>query len=107
MGSEMCIRDSAEAAESGPTLRLLTFRVDADSHDVIGDEPISHNGEVIGWVTSGGYAHAQDASIAMGYVPAELEGTDGTWEIEVVGEIRTATPLTEVLWDPTADRMRG
>ena len=97
----------AEAAEAGPTLRLLTFRVDADTHDVIGDEPISHNGEVIGWVTSGGYAHAQDASIAMGYVPAELEGADGTWEIEVVGEIRTATPLTEVLWDPTAERMRG
>jgi dimethylglycine dehydrogenase len=97
----------AEAAEAGPTLRLLTFRVDADTHDVIGDEPISHNGEVIGWVTSGGYAHAQDASIAMGYVPAELEGADGTWEIEVVGEIRTATPLTEVLWDPAAERMRG
>ena len=28
-----------------------------DACDVIGDEPVWHDGEVVGWVTSGGYAH--------------------------------------------------
>ena len=85
----------------------MTFDLDAATHDVIGDEPIFHNDDVIGWVTSGGYAHAQDKSIALGYVPAEFEGADGTWQIEVCGEMRPATPLTEVLWDPAAEKMRG
>ena len=93
--------------EDGPTLRLLTFVLDADDHDVIGDEPIWHDGEVVGWVTSGGYAHAQDASVALGYVPAALEGALDGWEIEVCGDRRRATQLTEVLWDPLAERMRG
>ena len=96
-----------EAADAGPTLRLLTFTVDATTHDVIGDEPIFHNDEVVGWVTSGGYAHAQDTSVALGYVPAELEASSGSWQIEVCGEMRSATQLSEVLWDAGADRMRG
>ena len=59
--------------------------------DVLGDEPIWHDGKVIGWVTSGGYAHYVDRSLAQGYVPKEL-ATDGAggFEIEILGEQRTA-----------------
>jgi len=96
-----------EAEAAGPTLRLLTFVIDADEHDVIGDEPIWHEGEVVGWVTSGGYAHAQDASVALGYVPAELQGAGGEFEIEVCGVRRPATQVDGCLWDPNAERMRA
>ena len=37
--------------------------------DVIGDEPIWHDGSVVGWVTSGAYAHYSQRSLALGYVP--------------------------------------
>ena len=47
---------------------------------MIGDEPIWHDGDVVGWVTSGGYAHHSQASVALGYVPAELEQSDGLFE---------------------------
>ena len=40
--------------------------------DVIGDEPVWHDGEVVGWVTSGAYAHYSGVSLALGYIPAEL-----------------------------------
>ena len=105
-------RDALVAAkEAGPTLRLLTWTVEAEvgevGHDVIGDEPIWHNGEVVGWVTSGGYAHHSDVSVAMGYVPAEIETSDGTFEIEIVGVRRAATLVDGCLWDPDATRMRG
>ncbi|MEM7091837.1 MAG: FAD-dependent oxidoreductase [Actinomycetota bacterium] len=101
-------RDALAAhREDGPTLRLLTFDIEALEHDVIGDEPIFHGDEVVGWVTSGGYAHAQNKSIALGYVPEQYEGMTDGWQIEVCGEMRPATQLTEVLWDPQAERMRG
>ena len=38
----------------------MTFVVEPDPDDpadVIGDEPVWHDGEVVGWVTSGGYGH--------------------------------------------------
>ena len=40
--------------------RLVYLDVDPDPDepaDVIGDEPIWHDGQVVGWVTSGAYAH--------------------------------------------------
>ena len=75
--------------------------------DVIGDEPVWHDGEVVGWVTSGGYAHHSEASMAMGYVPAELAESTGRFEIEIVGIRRRATLVPGCLWDPEGTRMRS
>jgi glycine cleavage system aminomethyltransferase T len=52
-----------------------------------------HKGKMVGWVTSGGYAHYVDKSMAQGYVPKEL-ATDtgkGAFEIEIISENRKAT----------------
>ena len=95
------------AKAEGPSLRLLTWAVDADEHDVIGDEPIWYDDEVVGWVTSGGYAHHVDTSVALGYVPAGLEAATGSFEIEIVGVRRQATLVDGCLWDTDATRMRG
>jgi dimethylglycine dehydrogenase len=49
------------AARSGPaaaSARLITLDVAARDADAIGDEPIWHDGRVVGWVTSGGYGHS-------------------------------------------------
>ena len=101
-------RGAAEAiAEAGPDRRLVFFRVDADDADCIGDEPIWHDGEVVGWVTSGGYAHHSQASVAMGYVPADRSEAISDWEVEIVGVRRTATRLDEPIFDATGSRMRS
>ena len=79
---------------------LRTFVIDAENADAVSDEPIFHNGEVKGWVTSGGFAHASGVSVALGYVPAELaDETDG-WEIELIGDRRKAAIQTTALFDP-------
>ena len=63
-----------EEKRSGGKLRRVSMIVDAADADVLGDEPIWHKGKVVGWVTSGGYAHYVDKSMAQGYVPKELAG---------------------------------
>jgi dimethylglycine dehydrogenase len=93
--------------ETGPKLKLVTFTVDADGADVVGDEPVWHDGKVIGWVTSGGYAHWADRSVALGYVPAELAAANGGFEIEILGERRRAELQPEPLFDPKRERMLG
>jgi dimethylglycine dehydrogenase len=96
-----------EEKESGGKLRLCTFRVEAADADAIGDEPIWHDGKVIGWVTSGGYAHTASTSVALGYVPKEFAGETNGFEIEIIGERRKATRLSEPLFDPKGERMRA
>jgi dimethylglycine dehydrogenase len=94
-----------------PAQRLVTFTVDVPegpaAADVIGDEPIWHEGRVVGRVTSGGYAHASSASVALGYVPADLATARSGFEVEVLGDRRAATRLDECLFDPAGRRMRG
>jgi dimethylglycine dehydrogenase len=94
--------------ENGGTRRRVSFIVEATDADVLGDEPIWHDGKVVGWVTSGGYAHYVERSLAQGYVPRELAGDIGAraFEIEILGERRAATIITEPLFDPAGERMR-
>lgn len=110
-------RSALESA--GPPTRLLSyFTVDVDPDDpadVIGDEPIWHvDGDaerVVGWVTSGGYAHFVERSLALGYVEAALvdpaSPTAGRFEIEIIGRRRPATLLHEPVLDPAGTRMRS
>ncbi|PWE57059.1 glycine cleavage system protein T [Metarhizobium album] len=96
----------AEKAEGG-ALRLRTFVVEARDADVIGDEPIFLNGEVKGWVTSGGYAHASGLSVAIGYVPKEIADEADGWTIELLGEMLPARLQPQALFDANGSRMRS
>jgi dimethylglycine dehydrogenase len=101
----------AEMKNGGPKRKLVMFTVDVDPErpaDVIGDEPVWHNGNVVGWITSGGYAHYSGVSLALGYIPTELaaEGTTG-FEIEIIGKLRPASLQLEPVLDPSGSRMRA
>jgi dimethylglycine dehydrogenase len=84
--------------------------VDAIDCDVMGDEPIwvtvDGVSKVVGWVTSGGYGHYVDQSLAQGYIPTELVKPDMQLEIEILGERRKARLQMDPPFDPEAKRMR-
>jgi len=102
-------RDAAlREKEAGGKLRRVSMVVEATDADVLGDEPIWHDNKVVGWVTSGGYGHCVDRSLAQGYVPAALAAHTGqkAFELEILGERRAATIISEPLFDPEGSRMR-
>jgi dimethylglycine dehydrogenase len=103
IGRDAALRES----EDPPKRRLQTFVVDAADADVWADEPIWRDGEVVGFVTSGGYAHYVGKSVALGFVPTEMIEAGAEFEIEILGELRPATLITEPLFDPKGERMRG
>ncbi len=92
--------------QSGGERRLVLFEVDARDGDAFGDEPIWHDGKVVGWVTSGGYGHTVGKSLALGYVPKGLAAASSGFEIEIIGERRGAKILKEPPYDPSGSRMR-
>jgi len=93
--------------EQGPKVRLVTLTVDAEAADVSGDEAVWHDGAVVGWVTSGGYAHTVDRSVALAYVPNDLAAENGSFEVEIIGDRRAAQLQPEPLFDPARERMLG
>ncbi|TKD48061.1 MAG: FAD-dependent oxidoreductase [Mesorhizobium sp.] len=82
----------SRAAEGASAVRGI---VDGDWH-------------VVGWVTSGGYAHYVQKSMAQGYVPAALAGEEsaGLFEIEILGSRRPARINVEPPFDPSGEKMR-
>ncbi|MGR3289605.1 MAG: GcvT family protein [Paracoccaceae bacterium] len=98
---------AAEHRQNGGKLRLITLVVDTKDCDVIGNEPIWHDGNVVGWVTSGGFAHGSQASVALGYVPKELADRDEGWEIELIGDRYNARLQRQPLFDANGAAMRG
>ncbi|MEZ5811156.1 MAG: FAD-dependent oxidoreductase [Rhizobiaceae bacterium] len=144
IGREAAAKEHAD----GPKLRRVSFIVDAEDADVMGDEPIwarvgdadydtvepphgygaprfgpdggeiafaegssQRDGDwrVVGWVTSGGYAHFVGHSMAQGYVPAELAGDEsaGMFEIEILGRRRPARVNIDPPFDPAGEKMRS
>jgi dimethylglycine dehydrogenase len=64
---------------------------------------------VVGWVTSGGYGHSVNMSLAQAYVPAELaECADSDlFQVEILGRRYAARVAVEPPFDPLGEKMRG
>jgi dimethylglycine dehydrogenase len=92
--------------QQGPQKRLVTMTIDTDDIDVCNDEAILKDGECVGYVTSGGYAHYVKKSVAMGYVPAALAFGGCKLEIEINGEMVSASVIDSPLYDPAGEKMR-
>ena len=81
--------------------------IDTDDIDVSNDEAILKDGECVGYITSGGYAHHVQQSMALGYVPTELAADGTDLEVEINGEMYAARIVDEALYDPAGARMRA
>ena len=89
----------------GPTKKLSVIQIETKT-DVSGDEAVMHNGECVSYITSGGYGHSVQRSLAMTYLPVELIGSNTTLEVEILGEFHKASIVMEPLYDPSGSKMR-
>lgn len=96
-----------EHKDAGVSRRLVTLVVDDNGVDVVANEPVFHDGNVVGWVTSGGYCHHVSKSVALAYIPTEHATAGAALEVEILGERRPAQYAPEPLFDPTGARMRS
>ena len=93
--------------ETPPKRRLCTFIVDAKDADVVAYEPIFAGDDVVGFCTSGGYAHWAEKSVAIGFLPVEAIVEGAEFEIEILGERHKAVVHNTPLFDADASKMRG
>lgn len=101
-------RDAAlKERERGPKRRFVTMVVEASDADVIGYEAIIHDGRVVGNVTSGGYGHCVQKSLAVGYVEADLARDGEIFSIDILGQLCQARVTAKALYDPQGGKLRA
>ena len=92
---------------AGPKRRFVILEVlDADA-EAIGYESILKDGTPVGYVTSGAYGHCIGKSLAAGYLPAQLARDGERFEIDILGELRSAIVRREPLYDPGSAKLRS
>jgi dimethylglycine dehydrogenase len=105
---DFCGRAAACAEQAAlPKRRFVVMEVSDSDTDVVGYESIIKDGAAVGYVTSGAYGHCVGKSLAAGYVPTALARDGEVFEIDILGEMRTATVRLEPLHDPQGRRLRG
>ncbi len=87
--------------------QLIYFEVDATDTDVRGAEPIFYGERCIGITTSGGYGHAVQKSLGMGYVPPGKAKPGNELSIGLNGERCRAVVLKDPAYDPHNERLRA
>ncbi|MEJ7630213.1 MAG: glycine cleavage T C-terminal barrel domain-containing protein, partial [Nocardioidaceae bacterium] len=87
------------AKAAGVTRRLCCLVLDDPRSVVVGGEPVSVGGSVVGRVTSGGYGYTVRRSIAYAYLPVALATAGTTVSVNLFGETVGAIVVTQKqLW---------
>ena len=95
------------AKNTAPKQKLVTMVIDVDGIDVCNDEAILKDGKAVGYVSSGGYAHRVQKSMAMGYVQADHASAGTKLQVEILGEFYQAEVLGGPIYDPNGANMRS
>lgn len=99
--------------ETGLEQRLVQFKLTDPEPLLYHNEPVLRDGEVVGYLSSGGYGHHLGAAIGMGYVPCAQPGEKvadmlaSTYEIDVMGTRVKAEAQLKPFYDPTSERVKA
>jgi dimethylglycine dehydrogenase len=97
----------AERDGTGPAQKLVTLEIEAGDADASGFEPVWAGNKLAGFVTSGGYGHCVQRSLAMAMVDADLTAEGTELAVHVVGVKRAAKIIAASPYDPKGAVMRG
>ena len=95
-----------KARNNGISQKLVVMTINAEGIEVFQNEAILKDGEPVGYVTSGGYAHRVGKSMAMGYVPTELADPGTKLHVEILGHFYDALVLHGPIYDSKGTNMR-
>jgi dimethylglycine dehydrogenase len=98
---------SLRRKQQGARMQLVCLAVAAKDVDCAGNEPVYHQGKLVGITTSGAYGHAVEQSLAFAYVPPALANAGTAFDVTLLGETCRATIVADPVYDPENLRLRA
>ena len=99
-----------EKQEQGLDARMVQFKLTDPEPLLYHNEPVLRDGEIVGFLTSGGYGHTLGGAIGLGYVPCKGEAAadvlSSTYEIDVMGTKVRAEASLRPMYDPKSERVK-
>lgn len=96
--------------EKGLEKRMVQFLLKESEPLLYHNEPIIRDGEAVGYLSSGSYAHALGKAIGMGYVPCSGETVEqllsSKYEIDIAGTRVKAKAQLEAFYDPKSLKVK-
>ena len=98
-------KESAKKDKS--KLKLTPLIIETDDIDVTNNEAVVKDEKSIGYITSGGFAHYVNKSIAYSYLDEEILKSNEKFQVEINGNFYNCSIIKKALYDPTGERMRS
>ncbi|HKK97230.1 MAG TPA: aminomethyltransferase family protein, partial [Marivita sp.] len=96
--------------DDGLKARLIQFKLTDPEPLLYHNEPVLRDGEIVGYLSSGGYGHHLGAAMGMGYVPCAGETPEqvlaSAYEIDVAGTRVAAEVSLKPFYDPASERAK-
>jgi len=96
--------------DQGLAKRLLQFKLTDPEPLLYHAEPILRDGEIVSYLTSGGYGHHLGGALGMGYIPCKNETLAdvlaSNYEIDVAGTRIKAEVSSKPFYDPKSERVK-
>ena len=81
--------------------------VETNEIDVTYNEAVLKDDKAIGYVTSGGFAHFVNKSVAFSYLDTNKLNSGKGIQVEINGDLFNCNLIKEPLYDPSGAKMRS
>ena len=95
------------AKEDNSVNKLTPMVVETNEIDVTYNEAVLKDDKAIGYVTSGGFAHFVNKSVAFSYLDTNKLNSGKGIQVEINGDLFNCNLIKEPLYDPSGSKMRS
>jgi dimethylglycine dehydrogenase len=95
------------AQKDNSTNKIVPLIVETNEIDVTNNEAVVNGNDSIGYVTSGGFAHYVNKSVAFTFLDQNKINHDNKIQIEINGDLFNCSLIKDSLYDSTGQKMRS
>ena len=95
------------AQEEKSSNKLTPLIVETNDIDVTNNEAVKNGDQSIGYVTSGGFAHFVNKSVAFTFIDQTKIKAENKIQVEINGDLFNCSVIKEPLYDPSGRKMRS
>ena len=96
-----------KAKSENSSSKLTPLIVETNDIDVTNNEAVMNGDQSIGYVTSGGFAHFVNKSVAFTFIDQNKIKSENKIQIEINGDLFNCSVIKEPLYDPSGQKMRS